>query len=212
MDIEQARGVSIYNDITPIIGINDKDRYPAKTFSIIHELVHIIKRQSTLCNEMFSSFSNQNEEVFCNAVAGEVLVPTDALDAYLRANNVTNISLVEIETTAKRFSVSKEVVTRRLLDTGRFTKDEYDTYANEIRQKFLQEKEEMKTARLEGRSQQIPKNMPREAIDKTSPSICRILLLGHSDGYFSKQEVSGFLGIKEQHIPKFFKEVAKWQT
>lgn len=51
--------------------------------------------------------------------------------------------------------------------------------------------------------------MSREAIDKTSSAICRVLLIGHSDGYFSKQEVSGFLGIKEKHIPKFFAEVEK---
>ena len=52
VDVEIARGVAIFNETAPIIGINDNDRYPAKTFSIIHELVHIMKRQSTMCNEM----------------------------------------------------------------------------------------------------------------------------------------------------------------
>jgi Zn-dependent peptidase ImmA (M78 family) len=211
VDIELARGVSIYNDAIPIIGINDSDRYPAKTFSIIHELVHIIKRQSTLCNEMYSSFSRNREEVFCNAVAGEVLVPEASLGAYLEANNLTNISLDTIDTISKRFSVSKEVVTRRLFDTGKLSKDVYDTYNNEIKQMYLQEREAEKIARREGGSQGIPRNMSREAVDKTSPSICKVLLIGHSDGYFSKQEVSGFLGIKEQHVPKFFAEVAKWK-
>lgn len=42
VDVEIARGISIYNDTAPIIGINDNDRYPAKTFSIIHELVHMM--------------------------------------------------------------------------------------------------------------------------------------------------------------------------
>ena len=40
VDVEIVRGISIFNDTTPIIGLNDNDRYPAKTFSIIHELVH----------------------------------------------------------------------------------------------------------------------------------------------------------------------------
>jgi Zn-dependent peptidase ImmA (M78 family) len=210
VDVETARGISIFDDTAPIIGVNDDDRYPAKTFSIIHELVHILKRQSTLCNEMVAAFSSTAEEVFCNAVAGEVLVPAASLNAYLNAKNITAISLVDIETMASRFSISKEVVVRRLLDTSRFTQDEYDTFANEIRQNFLQQKEADKLARQEGRGQQIPKNVSREAVDKTSPTICRILLIGYSDGYFSKQEVSGFLGIKEKHIPKFLAEVAKW--
>jgi|BioPla2DNA2_1021312.scaffolds.fasta_scaffold06897_8 Zn-dependent peptidase ImmA (M78 family) len=210
VDVEIARGISIFNESTPIIGINDNDRYPAKSFSIIHELVHIIKRQSTLCNEMFASFSSQKEEVFCNAVAGEVLVPVASLDVVLTANRIINFSLDDIEAITKKYSVSKEVITRRLYDTNRISKDEYDTYANEIRQNFLQEREADRLARQEGRGQIIPKNMSREAVDKTSTAICRVLLIGYSDGYFSKQEVSGLLGIKEKHIPKFLTEVAKW--
>lgn len=210
VDVEIARGVAIYNETAPIIGINDNDRYPAKTFSLIHELVHILKHQSTLCNEMFSSFSSQIEEVFCNAVAGEVLVPAAALGAFLSAKKIADISLDDVDTMAKRFNISKEVITRRLYDTQRFSKDEYDTFTSEIRQIFLQERETEKLARQEGSGKTVYTNVSREAVDKTSPTICRILLIGYSDGYFSKQEVSGFLGIKEKHIPKFFAEVAKW--
>lgn len=210
VDIEIARGISIYNDFTPIIGINDTDRYPAKTFSIIHELVHILKRQSTLCNEILTSFSSRKEEVFCNAVAGEVLVPTVSLNIVLTTKKITSFSLDDIKIIAKKFSVSKEVITRRLYDTNWISKDEYDTYVNEIRQNFLQEREAEKIARQKGRGKQVFKNVSRDAIDKTSSAICKVLLIGYSDGYFSKQEVSGLLGIKEKHIPKFLAEVAKW--
>ena len=146
----------------------------------------------------------------CNAVAGEVLVPTDSLNAYLSAKTITSISLDDVDTMAGKFNISKEVVIRRLLDTRWFTQDEYDTFANEIRQNFLQQREADKLARQEGRGPSIYKNVTREAIDKTSPTICRILLIGYTDGYFSKQDVSGYLGIKEKHIPKFIAEVAKW--
>ncbi|MCE5177106.1 MAG: ImmA/IrrE family metallo-endopeptidase [Caldisericales bacterium] len=210
VDVEVARGISIFNESAPIIGINDKDRYPAKTFSIIHELVHILKKQSTLCNEMFASFSSQNEEIFCNAVAGEVLVPEASLNTVLTAQNITSISLDTIEIIANKYSVSKEVITRRLYDTSRISKDEYDTYANEIRQKFLQEKEANRIAHQEGRGKQVPINVSRNALDKTSSAICKVLLIGYSDGYFSKQEVSGLLGIKEKNISEFLTEVAKW--
>ena len=210
VDVEIARGISIYNEAAPIIGINDSDRYPAKTFSIIHELVHILKSQSTLCNEMFSSFSMQNEEVFCNAVAGEVLVPAASLNVYLSVKKIVDISLSDIKTIANRYSISKEVITRRLFDTNHFTKDEYDIFANEIRQNFLQELEAEKIAQQEGLGQQVFKNVSGKAVDKTSPAISRILLIGYNDGFFSKQDVSGLLGIKEKHIPKFLAEVAKW--
>lgn len=77
--VEIVRGFSIYEQELPIIGINDNDRPPAKSFSLIHELVHLIKRESSVCNVMYNATSSQSEEVFCNAVAGELLVPKDAL-------------------------------------------------------------------------------------------------------------------------------------
>ncbi len=210
VEVEAVRGIAIFDEKKPIIGINDDDRYPAKSFSIIHELMHILKRQSTLCNDMYSSFTAQGEEVFCNAVAGEVLVPADSLDAYLKAHKLASISLEDIKTIAERFSVSKEVITRRLFDTDHFSKDEYDTFANEIRKSFEMEREADKAAQKEGRAQPIPRNMSREAVDKNSAAICRLLLIGYGEGYFSKQDLSGLLGIKEKHIPKFIAEVAKW--
>lgn len=108
VEVEAVRGISIFDDMNPIIGINDDDRYPAKTFSIIHELVHILKRQSTLCNDMYSSFAAQKEEVFCNAVAGESLVPAGALTAYFNAHTIATITLDDIATIAKRFSVTRK--------------------------------------------------------------------------------------------------------
>ena len=210
VDVEVARGVAVFNETTPIIGINDNDRYPAKTFSIIHELVHIMKRQSTMCNEMFASFSNQSEEVFCNAVAGEVLVPTSALETIILSFKINSFDLHVIETLANKFNISKEVITRRLYDTNRFSKDEYNTFTNEIRDVFIQEREKLNAEKQQGIDTGFRKNISMAAVDKTSPAICRVLLLGYSDGYFNKQDVSGLLGIKEKHVPKFFAEVRKW--
>lgn len=209
VEVEAVRGISIFDETNPIIGINDDDCYPAKTFSIIHELVHILKRQSTLCNDMYSSFTAQNEEVFCNAVAGEALVPADALTSYFNSHTITTISLDSIETIAKRFSISREVITRRLYDTGRISKDIYDTFTNEIRHSFEQKREAARIARQEGKGQMIPRSMSREAVDKNSTAICRVLLIGYGEGLFNKQDLSGLLGIKEKHIPKFISEVAR---
>ena len=210
VEVEAVRGMAIFDGISPIIGINEKDRYPAKTFSIIHELVHIIKHESALCNDMYFSFSSQNEEVFCNAVAGEVLVPEASLVAYMNTHDITKISFNDINTISERYRVSKEVIARRLYDTGYFKKDEYDKVANEIQQSFHKEREAAKQARTEAGEQGIPRNMSREAIDKTSASVCRLLLIGYGEGYFSKQDISGLLGVKEKHITKFLSEVTRW--
>ena len=58
VDLDTARGLALFYPDTPIIGINADDYPPAKTFTMIHELAHILKRQSSLCNEMFRTCSH----------------------------------------------------------------------------------------------------------------------------------------------------------
>ena len=85
VSVECARGFAIYEKQLPIIGINDDDRPPAKSFTLVHELVHLYMRDSSYCNDMVSSANAAKEEVFCNAVAGELLVPEKALTIHMKS-------------------------------------------------------------------------------------------------------------------------------
>lgn len=209
IDTEIVRGFAIYDDVLPMIGLNNEDRYPAKTFSIIHELVHLIKRSSAVCNEMMSSFSAQKEEVFCNAVAGEVLVPKANLLKQLGSYTADEIDLDMVETIAAKFSVSKEVVCRRLLDTKKISQAHYSSLMATIRTAFENEREQMREyRRITGKT--IPRNISREAIDQNSSSLCKTFYHGFREGYFDKQDVARYLGVKQNHIDKFMWEVSKW--
>ena len=211
VDLETARGLAIFDDVIPIIGINEKDRPPAKTFSIIHELVHLLKRQSSLCNEFVSAFSKNAEEIFCNAVAGELLVPRDALFAKLHSRNLSsNFTISDIQNLANDFSVSKEVISRRMLDNEIINEVEYTAYNDEFRRLIETEKEQQRIARSEGHAPTIPKYPDREAIDRTSSSLCRSLFKGYTEDVFSKQDVSRYLGISQRYADKFLGEVSKW--
>jgi Zn-dependent peptidase ImmA (M78 family) len=208
IDIETIRGISIFDETAPIIGINNKDQYPAKTFTIIHELVHILKKQSVLCNDMFTSFSNRAEEIFCNAVAGEVLVPSAVLDSYIDKNNILNVTFPVVDKMANKFNVSREVIVRRLLDACHIDKNIYDSLLSEIRQSQHLKKIADKHER-EDKDDCYKPNPSHQAIDYNSGSICYALYLGYADGYFSRQDLSGILNIKEKHIPKFIENCDK---
>ena len=209
MDVNILRGVAIIDGSMPIIGINDEDRYPAKTFSIIHELVHIIKRTSTICNDMYGTFPLDNEEVFCNSVAGEVLVPRDALMTI--TDNYTHFSIDVIDSIANRFSVSSEVIARRLYDTGvKKDKDWYEKICLELDWRIRLEKENQKASIRNGLTDGPKRIMSREAIDRTSSALCDILLRGFSEGLFDKADISAHIGIGQKHIDKFVSEVMGW--
>ena len=208
---ETARGVAIYNDISPIIGVNENDRYPAKTFTIIHELVHICKHVSTMCNDMFTSFSAQNEEVFCNAVAGEVLVPEEALAIFLNKYKEKEFTEEFIDFIADIFSISKEVIIRRLLDLNKINKIQYETFAIAFKKSSELQKEHDKISRKEIGSI-MRRNILRETIDKTSIALCKTLLRSANEGLIDKQDISRYLRIDQKHIDKLLQEVSKWNN
>ena len=209
VDTEIVRGFAIYEDLMPIIGLNNDDRYPAKTFSIIHELVHLIKRSSAVCNDMTNSLSLQAEEVFCNAVAGAVLVPTVNLSRQLGEYTHDEIDLDVVSSLADKFSISKEVICRRLLDTGKITQQRYSQLTTAIRLQFESERKSAQEYRkITG--QVIPRNMSREAIDQNSSALCRTFFHGYREGLFDKQDISRYLGVKQNHVDKFIWEVSKW--
>ena len=207
---EIMRGVAIFDDSIPIIGINDKDRYPAKTFTLLHELVHIIKRSSSVCNEINNANTDDAEEVFCNAVAGETLIPINNLLIDSIGLNDETVDIALLDKFAKKYSVSSEVVARRFLDVGVCSKAWYLKISNDLKNKFIREKEEEKLKRQESGIVGIPRNMTREAIDRTSTDMCRLLAKGFAEGYFDKSDIAGCVGIKEKHINKFLMEVSKW--
>lgn len=209
VDTTVTRGIAICDESMPIIGINENDRYPAKSFSMIHEVVHIIKRSSSICNEMYNAFSAYNEEVFCNAVAGEVLAPRQAFLAECGSYTADEFSLDVIDRIAKKFSVSSEVIARRLLDLNKISTNRYQVISKELVDRFNAERAAMKDERKRT-GQGIPRNMSREAIDRTSSEMCRVLLRGYSEGLFDKKDVSHHIGIGEKHIDKFVMEVLKW--
>lgn len=208
---EIARGLAIYEKTLPIIGINADDRYPAKSFSIIHELVHLYKRASSLCNEMNNEENTPKEEVFCNAVAGELLVPKIELTKVLKNGKYSSpIKIIEIERLSKLFSVSKEVIIRRLLEIKEIDINRYNSLADKFNKDYEKQKEKERIARKNGKKNSFRINVSRNIIDVTSSSVCSTLRYGYAEDYFSKRDIAMHLDISQRHVDNFFKEVSTW--
>ncbi|MCL2556000.1 MAG: ImmA/IrrE family metallo-endopeptidase [Firmicutes bacterium] len=204
--VEECRGFVIVDKVLPIIGINAEDRPPAKSFSIIHEVVHLFNNVSSFCNVFFDNAANDADEVFCNAVAGEVLVPSDALDVIIREQRYSVFNSETIKFIAERFCVSREVITRRLLNMGKIVQNEYDTLITLFATELKQEKEKAKASGDKG----IPKNVPRETFDKISNQLCIALLHSFGEGLMTRYDVASYLAVKSRHIEKFLGEVYAW--
>ena len=202
----------LHDEHMPVIGLNDSDRAPAKSFSMIHELVHLIKRESSMCNDMYNSMTLQREEVFCNAVAGEVLVPKHELQKVLSRLSNTGIDLNTIRRVADKFSVSREVIIRRFLDLKLINQDEYSNYSDVFKSELESDRAEQKILRELGKSTGVYRNITHETINRFSSTTCNTLFCGYTENYFSKRDIAIHLGIAQKHVDKFLKEVSGWNN
>lgn len=75
------RGIAIADEIAPFIVINDQDAVPARSFTLIHELVHLFTGSSGISNapSMVRGEARKTRiERFCNDVASEFLLPEES--------------------------------------------------------------------------------------------------------------------------------------
>ncbi len=137
VDPKEARGFSIADQPYPVIVINSKDNPTARCFTLIHELTHILLDDGGICdlhNPFSATSQTDRTEVFCNRVAGSTLVPAQAfLQTGVVQNHGSNPAWAddELESLAKKFWVSWEVILRRLLILGKTTRDFYQRWRKE---------------------------------------------------------------------------------
>lgn len=84
------------------------------------------------------------------------------------------------------------------------------SYADLFRREIEEDREKRKIQRENGIKSSIPRNMSREAIDRTSPSVSKILYQGYVNDVYSKLDIARHLNVGQNHIDKFLREVSKW--
>ena len=127
------RGIAIADEIAPFIVVNDQDAVPARSFTLIHELVHIFIGSTGVSNAptMFMGEERKTRiERFCNDVASEFLLPEESfadiqfLTSYIQASETIRQVALDANTsesmTAYRFWRSNRIddgVYRQLVAT-----------------------------------------------------------------------------------------------
>lgn len=128
LDVGEFRGFAMSNPVAPVVFINSADAPSARLFTLIHELAHIWIGSSGISSASVNC--GRQEEIFCNAVAGEFLVP----EASLRGVWKSDIGWTEnLPLLAPHFRVSPLVIARRACDLGLIARDTYsDFYLTEL--------------------------------------------------------------------------------
>lgn len=202
---EEASGFALAYDVLPVVVINRKDAPVRRLFSLAHEFVHLALRRSGVSDlDVDATRLPENSliEVFCNRVAAAALMPTQIFmsePTVMAHGTAMNWADEEIDTLAKRYNVSREAVLRRLLTFNRTTRDFYqsqrDKYEDEFRRKSISDREFSP-------SKPIPRNMPQEALSNFGRPFVEMVLGNYYQDRLTLSEVSGYLGLRTQHVEK----------
>jgi Zn-dependent peptidase ImmA (M78 family) len=137
-------GFSLLDDEYPIIFINNSNSFSRQIFTLIHELGHILFGVNgiTEIDETYFSYLNSSEhkiEILCNQFASEFLVPDDEFKNDIIRYEEEGIDAVsEI---AYQYSVSREVILRKLLDKNIVSEALYLKQSQEWNKEYLRAKQ-----------------------------------------------------------------------
>ena len=123
LEPEEFRGFVLSDPHAPLIFINGADTKAAQMFTLAHELAHLWLGNSALSNvEATPATGCRDEEVWCNAVAAEMLVPMSVLRDELRQDEPLDNAKSRL---ARFFKVSTLVILRRLKDARWLGDDDF---------------------------------------------------------------------------------------
>lgn len=125
--VEDYSGFSLYDEVFPIIYVNNSAAKTRQIFTLFHELGHLLFRTSgidTSENLYVDDLPNRQKriEVLCNRFAAQFLVPETAFVAALAGHDPSEQTA---ELLATQFHVSREFVFRKFLDGGLITQPAY---------------------------------------------------------------------------------------
>lgn len=191
VNVNEARGFSIASDTLPVIAINGKDSAAGRIFTMMHELAHLALRQGGVCD-----LDEHGVEVFCNAVAGALLVPRDALLTHPDVSGVNAVEWPEetLKRLARTFRVSREVIVRRLLTTGRTKSSFYE----KKRQQYASE------LKIPPKGGPPP---PVLAVARAGRFFTTVVVRSYTEGRITSADASDFLSLRLRHLPEVMKSI-----
>lgn len=200
IDIGAMRGFSIAEMPLPVVGINRGESPRARIFSIMHELTHLMLRQSGICDFNEDSGAppeTRRVEVFCNAVAAEILAPAEV---FLSQPEIASRSATEqewqedtIQTLSNRLNVSRTFIVRRLLEHGRCSPAFYQAKQALYLSQF-------RTSRAEPSNVREKWGEKRQRI--LGDAFTGLVIDTYRSGNLTLSEMLGHLQIKTKHLPQ----------
>ncbi|MFH1730107.1 MAG: XRE family transcriptional regulator [Planctomycetota bacterium] len=197
VDVEEIRAFSISDVPFPVISVNGGDSPNGRVFSLLHEFGHLLLGHGGTCDFRETeegNSSDQDAEVFCNYLAGAVLVPASDLvtqPSVREAGKATTWDDPELQGLAKLYGVSRQVILRRLLITGKTSRTFYRTKQQEL--------VELGREAAEKKGGFLPP--PRKVVRNVGQAFLRIVLGAYYRESITSSDLAEYIGARLKHLP-----------
>ena len=191
LDVSEFRGFAISHALAPVVFINAADAPTARLFTLMHELAHIWFGSSGISNG--DTGNARQEEIACNAVAGEFLAPAAVFRRLWAGGEVAvPTRLAEL---AQRFHVSQLVIARRALDLGLMDRESYNNF-------YLAELQRFRNTGSKGGG-----SFYRTAVSKNSERFAKAVTAEALSGRLLLRDAGKLLGVQPAKIRQFAEQL-----
>lgn len=202
MPRDDCRGFSLWEDKSlPVIVINSQEVSEARSFTLLHELCHLMLRNTGICDQVESENGHRIIETFCNRVASFALIPKEIfwdVVSHAKAGNGSLSPEGLIDVVRLRFRTSRHVAALRLEADGYVPIGTYDnlilTWAGE-------------EWRPHDEGGSVPIRYRYRILSEKGRLYSTILISAWKDGTLSPLEASRLMGVKAPYLAEVASEL-----
>ena len=139
--IEAFRGFALADNLAPFVVINDQDAKSAWTFTLLHELSHLLLGETGISGAR----TNSKIEMLCNDAASILLVPqNEIVELGPDVGKAFDADVSHITKFCRQRLVSRSMVAYRLFKSGRIGEAEWQQLTEHFRREWYALKEKLK--------------------------------------------------------------------
>ena len=191
ISVSVFRGFSIADEIAPFIVVNEHDAKSARSFTLLHEVVHLWLGTTGISG---SSLENQIEK-YCNDVAGEILLPTNDLISLESIRNLTvDEAVSKIGEFAQVRRISRSMVIYKLVRRGLVDERFWRSIENKLGEDRPSEKTETKNDNSGGPNYYVVRR------HRLGEALLNLVNRSINSGSLSPTKAAAILGIRPGNV------------
>lgn len=136
IDVAVFRGFALSDDIAPFIVINDRDAEAAWSFTLLHEMAHLILGKTGISG----AYGEKQIEKFCNNVASQFMLPTAEFERFQVSSLDFEALKFEVSEYAFSQKLSSSHIAYRLFRRGDIDKPMWESLREYYRAKWIEKR------------------------------------------------------------------------